>query len=273
MKKNLLAILLAGLLLLSAAACKKNDETPDDTDGIDTNEVTTEDSYIDVETDTDGNPVTNADPETKEPETNAAYDPSEKNPTFTDTTLEVVVVSSVANVRTSTELLESNIVGWPKEGRTLTVTGVSENWYRINYTVSGEEQTCYIAKSVAADISVLDDFTEIEGGEEVEVTADSLNVRSYPSADFDVAVRATLAKGTKVTRIAVSENWSRILFELTSETETGEDGKPVTETKEYYIRNTYIKTTAAETEATTEETTEAATEATTEASTETQAAQ
>ena len=88
MKKNLLVVLVAGLLLLSATACKKDPETPDDTNSIDTTETTG--GYIGVETDTDGNPATNpADPEdTDAPETDA-FDPSEENAVFTDVTMEI----------------------------------------------------------------------------------------------------------------------------------------------------------------------------------------
>lgn len=247
MRKNLLVILTAGLLLLSVTACNKKPGKTDDTnDDVDTAETTG--SYIVVETDTDGNPVNTDEPETKEPETEG-FDPSEENPTFTDATMEIVVVSSVATVRTSTQVLDNNAVGWPKEGKKLTVTGVSANWYRINYPVDGEDQTCYISKTVAGDVAIFDTFKAIEGGEEVEVTADSLNIRSYPSADYsiEVAVRGTLLKGTKVTRVAVSENWSRISVEIESET------------KEYYVSNAYIKAVETETEAGTEAATEAAT--------------
>ena len=237
MRKNLLVILTAGLLLLSVTACKKDPETPEDTDpDIDTAETTG--SYVVIETDTDGNPVTTTDPETE------AFDPSEKDPTFNEISMQVVVVSSVATVRTSTEVSDSNTnaVGWPKEGRQLTVTGESANWYRINYPVNGEEQACYIAKSVVGDIAVFDSFKAIEGGEEIEVTAVSLNVRSYPSADYDVAIRGTLAEGTKVTRVAANENWSRILYEV----EVTVDGETTTETKEYYVSNAYIKVVGAD---------------------------
>ena len=249
MKKHLLIMLAAGLLLLSATACKKDpadvETTPDD--GVETTGA-----YIDVNPNTDvDNDTTAADPDvTVEPETEA--DPSEENPTFADANKEIVVVSSVATVRTSTLVPDSNdnAVGWPKEGKTFTITGESENWYRIKYTVNGEEKDCYIAKSVAGETSVFESFTAVEGGEElVEITATSLNVRSYPSADFSVkvAVRGTLPKGAQVKRVATSENWSRILFEVESETETNADGSAVVETKEYYVSNKYIQVVETET--------------------------
>lgn len=260
MKKHLLIVLTAGLLLLSVTACKKD---PGDTETSADDGAETTGSYIQVDPGTDtGSDDTDKTPDTtSEPETEV--DPSEENPTFTDATKDIVIVSGVATVRTSTQVPTSNdnAVGWPKEGKTFTITGESQNWYRIKYPVNGEEQDCYIAKTVAGDVSVFESFTDVEGdGELVEVTATSLNVRSYPSADYSVkvAVRGTLKKGTQVKRVAVSENWSRILFDVESETETNTDGSAVVLTKEYYVSNKYIQVVAPEitaAETTAEETT------------------
>ena len=243
MKKHLLIVLTAGLLLLSVTACKKDPGESETT--ADTGEETTG-AYIQVYpgTDTDSDNTDKTPDTTTEPDTEA--DPSEENPTFTDAAKDIVIVSGVATVRTSTQVPASNdnAVGWPSEGKTFTITGESQNWYRIKYPVNGEEQDCYIAKTVAGDVSVFESFTAVEGdGELVEVTATSLNVRSYPSADYSVkvAVRGTLKQGTQVTRVAVSENWSRILFEVESETETNTDGSAVMVTKEYYVSNKYIR--------------------------------
>ena len=233
MNKKLLVILAASLLLLSATACQKNQEKPDDPAATkDPNE-----SYIVVPgTDADGNPVTYLEPVTKEPETDP-FDPSEENPTFTDVSKKIVVFANAATVRSATVVAENNVVGWPTENTVLDVTGESENWYRITYN----EQTCYIAKAVAGgDPTVLDAFTAIEGGEEVVVTASAVNVRSYPTSLNDYTKRGTLAKDTVVTRVAISENWSRILYEVKSETETDADGNPKVEIKQYYVSNDYI---------------------------------
>ena len=153
--------------------------------------------------------------------------------------------TNAAKIRTSTELLDNNIVGWPSEGKVLNVTGESTNWYRITYPVNGEDQTCYVAKTVVADAAVLDAFTAIENGEEVEVIVAAVNVRSYPSADSTASIRGTLAEGTKVTRVAVSENWSRILYEVVSETETDENGEAKVEYKQYYVSNDCLKVVGA----------------------------
>lgn len=249
MNKKLLVLLTAALLLVSATACSRNPGNGNTTgDTRDPNE-----SYIIVPgTDEFGNEVTYLEQVTQEP----ANDPSEQNPTFVDVTKKVVVFTAVATVRTETVLADNNAVGWPKEGKILDVTGESENWYRITYNVNGEDKTCYIAKTVAADASVLDAFTPCED-EEVEINEAAVNVRSYPSTASNNSIRGSLKKGTKVIRVATSENWSRIKYEVTSETETDADGKPVVEIKEYYVSNDCLKVPEAATEAATEAPTDA----------------
>ena len=250
MNKKLLALLLAGLLVASITACSNksgnNDDTSDTSDD-------TKDNYIVVGTDENGNDVTEI--PSKEPVTEP-FDPSETNPTFVDVTKKVVVFAGVATVRTSTVLADNNAVGWPSEGKRLDVTGESENWYRIIYSVDGEDKECYIAKTVAADAAALDGFTDVEE-EKVEITVDAVNVRSYPSAASTLSVRGSLKKGTQVTRVAVSENWSRIIFEMVSETETDAEGNAKVEIKQYYVSNDCLKVVEDATEAPTEAPTDA----------------
>lgn len=262
MTKKLLALLLAGLLVTAFTACKDGDDTTTTTnDG--TSDIGVEDSYIVVGTDSEGNDITEAATQAPSTETDA-FDPSETNPTFTDVDKKIVVFAGVATVRTSTVLNENNGVGWPSEGKILNANGESDNWYRITYLVGDEEQTCYIAKTVAGDAAVLDSFTDVDE-EEVEVIVDAVNIRSYPSASSSNSIRTSLKKGAKVTRVAVSENWSRILFEVTSETETDAEGNAKVEIKQYYISNDCIKAPEAATDAaTTEAATAEATVATTE---------
>ena len=242
--KKLFALLLAGLLVASFTACKNNPANTDESSNTDSNGTG---DYIVIGTDNEGNPVT----EPNNPSTETEYDPSEANPTFTDVTMKVVVFASVATVRTSTVLADNNAVGWPSEGRVLDVTGESENWYRIEYPINGETQICYIAKSVAADAAVLENFTACEE-EEVEIIVDAVNVRSYPSSASNLSIRGSLKKGAKVTRVAVSENWSRIIYEVVSETETDAEGNAVVEIKQYYVSNDCIQAPEAATEETTE---------------------
>ena len=250
MNKKLIALLLAGLLVASFTACKDNQGGTDDTSA---DNADTTDNYIVIGTDEAGNDITEA---ITQESADTSFDPTETDPVFTDVTKKIVVFASVATVRTSTVLADNNAVGWPSEGRLLDVTGESENWYRITYTVDGEEKECFIAKTVAADADVLDAFTTVEE-EEVEITVEAVNVRSYPSAASSNSIRGSLKKGTKVTRVAVSENWSRIIYEVVSETETDAEGNPVVEIKQYYVSNDCIKAPEAATEAPAEETTEA----------------
>ena len=243
MNKKLLTLLLAGLLVASMAACTPNKPNDDTTDSGNT----PEDSYIVIGTDENGNDVTEI--PSQEPVTDP-FDPSESNPTFVDVTKKVVVFTYTATVRSSTVIAENNGVGWPSEGKILDVTGESENWYRITYSVDGEDKECYIAKTVAADASALDGYTDAE--EEVEIIVDAVNVRSYPSTASEKSVRGSLKKGAKVTRVAVSEKWSRILFEVVSETETDAEGNAKVEIKQYYVSNDCLKVVESATESTTE---------------------
>lgn len=245
MNKKLLALLLAGLLVASVTACTKPGTGDDTTDSGNT----PEDSYIVIGTDENGNDVT--DIPTQEPVTDP-FDPSETDPTFVDVTKKVVVFTYTATVRSSTVIAENNSVGWASEGKILDVTGESENWYRITYPVDGEDKECYIAKTVAADASALEGYTDVE--EEVEITVEAVNVRSYPSTASNLSVRGSLKKGTKVTRVAVSEKWSRIFFEVVSETETDAEGNAKVEIKQYYVSNDCLKVVE---DTTTEATTEA----------------
>lgn len=241
MNKKLIALLTASLLLVAATAtaCQNGgqEENTDDSGAPATGD------YIIVGTDAEGNDITA--PATAAPE-DPAVDPSESNPTFVDVTKQVVVFTAVATVRSSTVVADNNAIGWPSEGKLLDVTGESTNWYRINYTLEGETVVAYIAKTVAADASVLDAFTAIEGeGELVEITVTAANIRSYPSTDSTNSIRISAKKGAQFTRVAISENWSRILYEEVSETETDAEGNPVKTIKQYYISNDCLKVVAA----------------------------
>jgi hypothetical protein len=253
MNKKILVILTAALLLLSATACHnrpgKTNETTNETDGAETTG-----SYLIVGTGDEDNTISSDNPSTKDPatETDKLFDPTEENPVFVDVTKQVVVVSAVATVRTSTRIEENNAVGWPVEGHLLDVNGESDNWYRITYNVNGEDKTCYIAKTVTADSTVLNTFTVIENGEEVEVIVDAVNVRSYPSTASNNSIRGSLKKGEKVIRVAVSEKWSRIKYEVVSETEADAEGNAVVTVKEYYISNDCITVPGAESESATD---------------------
>lgn len=239
MKKKLLVILMASLLLVSAAAC--NNESGDKENESDTNiqiPVGTGDNDTGVVTDENGEPVTDTD----ETSPSVGDNISESDPTFTDCQKTLYVWTAVATVRTATVIEDGNAIAWPTEGTTLTATGESANWYRIDY----EGKTCYIAKTVAGDYALIQGMTAVDN-EEIEISAD-VNVRTFPSAEGgDKTIRGTLSKGTKVTRVAKGETWSCILYTVKSETETTADGQPVETVKQYFIINDCIKSADAET--------------------------
>jgi len=225
---------LAAMLVLSAAACGESDkenETGTGTPGI---PVGTGDmGTVDLGTDENGNPVT-GEPETAAPVIDQI---SEENPTFTEISKKVYIWYGSAFVRSATKIADDNKIGSYSEGDIVTVTAESENWYRVKY----EDKDAYIAKTVAGDYDVIEKMTAVDN-EEVEVTADSLRVRSYPSTDGgDNTVRGSLVKGDKVTRVAKGETWSCILYTVESETETTADGEPVKIEKKYFVHNDYIK--------------------------------
>ncbi len=238
------AVLVSCLILVAVASCAQDEPEPKVTE---TETEAGTNNYIPIVTDESGNTVT-TDPET-DPETE--NDINEDNPVFTEIEKKVIVISAVATVRSATTVAEDTGVAWPKEGAIYDATGESENWYRIIY----KDEVRYIAKNVVGDTALLEGFTAIN--DQVTVSTGNeggaANVRSFPSADSTLSIRGQLAEGAVVTRVAVGEKWSKILFEVASETETDAEGKPVKEQKEYYISNDCLKTEAA-TEAATEET-------------------
>lgn len=260
MKKKLLVVLLASILLVSAVACGNEGAGDETSAGDDTSiQVPGTDAAVpgtEAVTNGNGTAETNKTTETQKP-SNPDY--NEENPTFKDVNKTLYVWYGKATIRTSTNADDDeNAIGWPVEGTLLTATGESEKWYRIQY----KEQTCYISKTVVGDNAKIAEMTEVN--EEIEISGD-VNVRTYPSTDGgDLTKRGLLKKGAKVTRVAKGEEWSCILFTVESETETTADGKPKTEEKRYFIFNECIKndaeTTAAETTVATEAATEAATE-------------
>lgn len=235
MKKNLLVVLLAALLLVSAVACGDQGTEKETDSGTDTNVETTVNSG--EGTNPEGtNEVTN--PVEDNTSASVGDNVSEENPTFTEVNKTLYVWYAAATIRSSTVLSDDNAIAWPTEGTTLVANAESTNWYRITY----EDKTAYIAKTVVGDYALIQGMTPVDN-EEIEISAD-VNVRTFPSAEGgDKTIRGALKKGTKVTRVAKGENWSCILYTVVSETETTADGKPVEEIKQYFIINDCIKGT------------------------------
>ena len=239
MKKNILIVLFAGLLLLSAAAC-----APINTPSTDTRETNT--AYDPFPGTQESVPTTPSETGTSayvEPATDPVGDNvSEPNAKFADVSKKVIVITAVATVRSDTVIATNNGVGWPKEGTEFDITGESVNWYRLTYA----GKTAYISKSVVCDASVLEGFTSVNDTVEI---SDNVNVRSVPSAASPNSIRGVLMKGTKVARIGVSDKWSIILYEVVSETETDITGQRVKEMKHYYVSNDCLVDPSAATKA------------------------
>lgn len=174
----------------------------------------------------------------------------ELDPVFVETSMQGIVFTRSATVRTSTmtdkgnDKDKNNLVTTLPEQTVLEITGESEHWYRILYAVNGVDTECYVSKYAICDASFLSEFVAVEGGEEeVEIIAKVANLYSIPSSDSDKALRGALNAGEKIVRVAQSAEWSRVeyttfyyVIDMTDKTTT-----PKTETKEYYIRNADIR--------------------------------
>ncbi len=240
MKKRVTALLLAALLLaFAAASCGSNhDKNGESGTEYDSRNPSGETQTV-AETNSFGEPVTQGESQTSAPPVD---NQSEPNATFTDISKQLYVWTGVATVRTDTVISESTGCGWPKEGTVLNATGESSRWYRINYG----GKVCYISKNVVCDYSLIQSFKEVN--ETVKIS-ENVKVRSLPSSSSESSVRGILKKDATVTRVGVGDGWSCILYEVVSETETDASGKPVTETKRYYISSDCIATNTGETSA------------------------
>ncbi|MBQ9162539.1 MAG: SH3 domain-containing protein [Clostridia bacterium] len=238
MKKRLFALILAGLLLLTATACSSDGDGNETTTGG-TNPIVQTSPIVNV-TDDNGNPVTddNGNPVTEQ-QGDDEVDDSEFE-SFSGT----IYVGMGANIRKEPSV-DSKKVGSAAAGDTFKATAENGDWYKI--TVDGE--TCYITKQAAIDKAVMDSFEEID--DEVVVTAEvSLNLRVLPSSKAKLIT--SVSNSTKLKRLAVGDGWSLVLY-------TDKNGK----TTECYLSNKYIKSlseSATTAETTAEETTAAETE-------------
>lgn len=251
MKKTLLVLLLAGLLLISATACSGDDKN-------NTNKGTETESVTGTETGKDplGGDSTDTDTDT-ETETKAP-DLTEDPADFTEASLEIIVIVDKATLRNAPSTADSTYLNSIKKDYVLTVTGESNNWYRV--TEADYDTPCYISKKVARDKAVVDAFVD---GDPVNVKmtgisvgneAEKINVRTYPSSDSnlnDAVVVGTITEGTVVVRIAESDGWSKILFQ----------GKDDTEPKAYYVSSDFFTVVEENTDTDTDTATETTAEA------------
>jgi len=275
--KKTLALLLAGLLLVSVTACGGDENTNDPQEtgnDISTGEtglafegtgaVTGEAITWEEITDEQGNIVT-------PPADGSIENLNEASPEFEEKEMTLIVWVDVGAIVRADTSIDSKELGKLAYGTEVAAIAESEKWYQITYKDADGQpyEKAYLSKAVAGDKAVIDAFQELDKPVIVELTG-GVNVRTYPKAvkfgsfSPDYNKIGSLEAGEKVTCVAVGENWIRILYEVTLEDETTAGGKPKTEIVQCYITNEYIKDKDAiklpETEAVTQAVTEGATE-------------
>ena len=183
MKKRILALLLAGLMTASLAACKVNGtNNPNGTEGDQT---------------TPGNPtVTTPDP----------YTPPATVWTDVDYTLYVVTETKLrqeaSNVGTALATVPA--------GAELHCTRTSAAWSYVEYG----ELSGYISNSAVTTTDLSGkNFTPVEGGEKIMyANAQTVNVRPYPTdADFSAAV-GSFKLNDEVTVLATDGTWFKVKY-------------------------------------------------------------
>ncbi len=180
MKKRLLALILAGLLTTSLAACVAEDTDPDD----DT------ESTVDLGSSSgDGD----QDPDSDE---------------YEDVDLTLFTLSD-APLLSSTDSSAETLATIPAESE---VHCTKRNTYYCYVTYDGQEG--YIARKRVTSVDILaKSFTPVEGGEKIMYVSTAVNVRRYPSSELEASeVIELLAKGTAVTVVSTNEEWSRIKY-------------------------------------------------------------
>lgn len=227
-KAKVLALLVAGLTLLSAVGCSKSGDAGSESQSS----SHWNDPYY------SGEPATS--PSNPGDGTNQTQpveqETLEPAPEFAEVNMTLYVFVANGNVRSKTEtvLSEAAICGYVREGDTLKATGESREWYRVLYN----GKTCYVRKSIVCDNALITAFTEVR--EEIEIS-ENVYVRSLPKVVSDsLSIRGSLKKGAKVTRTGKGDGWSRIEYTYTY---TGSDGKEVSEKRAYYISNDCISST------------------------------
>ena len=235
-KKRVLALLMAGIILVAATtACSNNPEENESTTG---NGMTVGTGLVDP-TDTLEDETGDPSNPSKNPGSSSTNtDINETNPSWTEKAGTVVVISKTAvNVRKDTST-DSEVLGTVKDGDPLEATKYSDNWYCVTY----EGETGYISRRrvVEADKALEDSFVEYSA--EITVTAEtSIWIRRYPVIPEESALKKDLEKhllcgtldhGEKVTCVAKGDGWYKVEFKTDKEGTVDKDG---TETRTYYI--------------------------------------
>ena len=232
-KKRVFALLMAGLILVSATACSSSGDEDETTTGsglsVGTGLVPSgNETDTDAETTGTGTSVTPG----------GSINEDNADVTDKDCTL-LVVAETVVNIRKNTSTA-SDALATVKDGVKLESTGYTENWYRVKY----EDEVGYISKRMVVeyDQELVDSFEECT--EQVKIVAEtSINVRRYPdwSNDKNDLVCGQLLNGQTVTCVAKADGWYKV--KVKTDKNGIVDMKDGTETREYYItaNPTYVE--------------------------------
>ncbi len=251
MKKSLLVLLLAGLLLVSVTACGSGEEKESVSESSSITETTPDDAS-ESESESDTADSASESETTENGNSGSEIDQTEAD--FKDISMNIIVYKAQATVRTSPSMGE-NYAMTAYRGDIFAVTGESTHWYRISFKAqesATEPSTFYIAKGVAGNTAVVDAF--VDGTPVTMVTTGNLNLRTFPSAEDDSTLttsKVSLPEGTRVVCVAEKDGWTKIYYQNVK------DGDEKEET--YYVSSHYLK--AVDTEADSETSTQAADEA------------
>ena len=225
MFKKLLSLLLAVLLVACMAACSPADDDDKQPDSDDPQQTDPGANDPDPE-----NPETPEDPGTPElPEQPSEPDkPVDPEAGMTEV-IEEIYATVTVDLRSAPEVDVNNIVGVFRYGERATRIKVSDEWSKIRY----QNQEYFVATNCLAlyEASIvlpgdvvtppeggeptvtpdLTDFVRLETPETVYVIAESaLNLRNAPGMDGEV--KAKVAFGVKMERVAMNANWSEVTY-------------------------------------------------------------
>jgi uncharacterized protein YgiM (DUF1202 family) len=217
MLKRILAFTIALLMAASMAACKPNDETPEQP-GPGTDAPGTTDPGI-------TGPGTD-NPGTTEPDPNnpGTDDPGPTDPDAGMTAVSEEVYATVTvDLRTAPEVDANNVAGVLRYGQRATRIKVGEVWSKIVYN----EMQYYVASNclkvydesvvLPGDEPVVDPSVPLAAGEVLCCTGDGVNLRSEPSKD--AASLGKIGIGAMLTFVRVAEEDSEWFLVKNGETE------------------------------------------------------
>ncbi len=213
MKKRILALLLAGILTASLVSCVGNGEQdPDGTEGITTDEVTTDD------------------------EDESGYSPEEDDLDEDDFWVEetaTVYTHSTAYLRQEADGSSDSITTVPAASK-LTRTKVSTTWSFVTYVdeMTKTSYEGYISNNYVTKTDITgSDFELVTGGTQTYYALDALNARKYPIAAEYSTVMGSYDKDDEIKVVATNGAWLKVNYE--TDEDSGED-------LYYYVSALYV---------------------------------